>query len=187
MIFEILKYYAQFPNHSKVIEIFSKGRSELSEYVAIQEEIKSLSSSSRIQGLDYYIFGQSFDSVKQNVDRILSGTYLFVEIGDIMSKRDQKNSIQDEVQMAVTIAAKSAEMDLIEEAIQSKRTLAMLQQLRVAMTSDQRSTPWLKELSGSCQIRPFVAKEFASIGWTMMFERDGSDLFDIKRLINRNV
>ena len=74
MIFEILKYYAQFPNHSKVIEIFSKGRSELSEYVAIQEEIKSLSSSSRIQGLDYYIFGQSFDSVKQNVDRILSGT-----------------------------------------------------------------------------------------------------------------
>ena len=77
MIFEILKYYAQFPNHSKVIEIFSKGRSELSEYVAIQEEIKSLSSSSRIQGLDYYIFGQSFDSVKQNVDRILSGTYLF--------------------------------------------------------------------------------------------------------------
>lgn len=110
-----------------------------------------------------------------------------MEIGDIMSKRDQKNSIQDEVQMAVTIAAKSAEMDLIEEAIQSKRTLAMLQQLRVAMTSDQRSTPWLKELSGSCQIRPFVAKEFASIGWTMMFEREGSDLFDIKRLINRNV
>lgn len=55
------------------------------------------------------------------------------------------------------------------------------------MTSDQRSTPWLKELSGSCQIRPFVAKEFASIGWTMMFEREGSDLFDIKRLINRNV
>ena len=52
MIFEILKYYAQFPNHSKVIELFSKGRSELPEYVAIQEEIKSLSNSSRIRGLD---------------------------------------------------------------------------------------------------------------------------------------
>jgi hypothetical protein len=185
MIFEILKYYAQFPNHSKLLEIFAKGRSDLPEYAAIQEEIKSLPKYSRIQGLDYYIFGQSFDSVKQRVDGIVSGTYLFVEIGDIMSKRDQKNNIQDEVQMAVTIAAKSAEMDLIEEAIQSRRTLSMMQQLRVAMTSDQRNTPWLKELSSSCQIRPFVTKEFASIGWTLMFDREGSDLFDIKRLFNR--
>lgn len=56
MIFEILKYYAQFPNHSKVIELFSKGRSELPEYVAIQEEIKSLSNSSRIQGLGLLYF-----------------------------------------------------------------------------------------------------------------------------------
>ena len=87
--------------------------------------------------------------------------------------------------MAVTIAAKSAEMDLIEEAIQSRRTLAMLQQLRIAMISDKRTTPWLKELSGACQIRPFVAKEFASVGWTMMFEREGSDLFNLKRLIIR--
>ena len=169
MIFEILKYYAQFPNHSKVLEIFAKGRSDLPEYAAIQEEIRSLPKY----------------SVKQRVDGIVSGTYLFVEIGDIMSKRDQKNNIQDEVQMAVTIAAKSAEMDLIEEAIQSRRTLSMMQQLRVAMTSDQRNTPWLKELSSSCQIRPFVTKEFASIGWTLMFDREGSDLFDIKRLFNR--
>lgn len=185
MIFEILKYYAQFPNHSKVLELFAKGRSELPEYAVIQEGIKNLPNSSQIQGLDHYVFGQSFDSVKQRVDNILSGTYLFVEIGDIMSKRDQKNNIEDEVQMAVTIAAKSAEMDLIEEAIQSRRTLAMMQQLRVAMTSDQRSTPWLKELSLSCQIRPFVAKEFASVGWTLMFEREGSDLFNLKPLINR--
>lgn len=185
MIFEILKYYAQFPNHSKVLELFAKGRSELPEYAAIQEDINNLPKSSRIKGLDYYIFGQSFDAVKQRVDNILTGTYLFVEIGDIMSKRDQKNSIRDEVQMAVTIAAKSAEMDLIEEAIQSSRTLTMMQQLRVSMNSDQRNTPWLKELSGSCQMRPFVAKEFASVGWTLMFEREGSDLFDLKRLINR--
>lgn len=41
MIFEILKYYAQFPNHSKVLEIFAKGRSDLPEYAAIQEEIKA--------------------------------------------------------------------------------------------------------------------------------------------------
>lgn len=185
MIFEILKYYAQFPNHSKVLEIFAKGRSDLPEYIAIQEEIKNLPDSSRIQGLDHFVFGQSFDSVKQRVDGILSGTYLFVEVGDIMSKSDQRNSIQDEVQMAVTIAAKSAEMDLIEEAIQSRRTLSMLQQLRIAMISDKRTTPWLKELSGACQIRPFVAKEFASVGWTMMFEREGSDLFNLKRLIIR--
>ena len=74
MIFEILKYYAQFPNHSKVLEIFAKGRSDLPEYIAIQEEIKNLPDSSRIQGLDHFVFGQSFDSVKQRVDGILSGT-----------------------------------------------------------------------------------------------------------------
>lgn len=185
MIFEILKYYAQFPNHSKVLEAFSKGRSELPEYSELLNEIGALSNNSRIQGLDYYIFGQSFDSVKQRVDQVLSGTYLFVEIGDIISKRDGKNNISDEVQMAVTIAAKSSEMDLIEEAIQSKRTLAMMQQLRVAMFADQKTSTWLKELSESCQMKPFVTKEFSSIGWTLMFERQGADLFDIKRLINR--
>lgn len=185
MIFEILKYYAQFPDHNKVLEIFSKGRSELLEYGILQEEIKKMPDHSRITGLDYYIFGQSFDSVKQRVDNILAGTYLFVEIGDIMSKRDQKNNIEDEVQMAVTIAAKSAEMDLIEEAIQSRCTLAMMQQLRAIMLSDQARTPWLKELSLSCQIKPFVAKEFSSVGWTLMFEREGSDIFNLKTLINR--
>lgn len=186
MIFEILKYYAQFPNHSKVLEIFSKGRSELPEYAALRKDIEGLSNHSRIQNLDYYIFGQSFDSVKLRVDQIISGTYLFVEVGDIISKRDQKNNILDEVQMAVTIAAKSSDMDMAEEAIQSRRTLAMMQQLRVAMFSDQRHTPWLKELTEACQIKPFVTKEFASIGWTLMFEREGYDLFEIKRLINRD-
>ena len=81
MIFEILKYYAQFPDHNKVLEIFSKGRSELLEYGILQEEIKKMPDPSRITGLDYYIFGQGFDSVKQRVDSILAGTYLFVEIG----------------------------------------------------------------------------------------------------------
>ena len=183
MIFDILKYYAQFPNHSKVLEIFSKGRSELPEYAKLVAEIKNLPVHSRIQGLDYYIFGQSFDSVKQRVDQVLSGTYMFVEIGDIMSKRDQKNNIQDEVQMAVTIASKYSETDLIEEAIQSSRTLNMMNQLRAAMFSDQKSTSWLKELSESCQIKPFVAKEFSSVGWTLMFEREESDMFNLKSLI----
>lgn len=183
MIFEVLKYYAQFPNHSKVLEAFSNGRSELPEYSELFKEIEDLPNNSRIPGLDYYIFGQSFDSVKQRVDQVLSGTYLFVEVGDIISKRDGKNNISDEVQMAVTIAAKSSGLDLIEEAIQSKRTLAMMQQLRVAMSSDQKASPWLKELSESCQMKPFVTKEFSSVGWTLLFERQGADLFDIKRLI----
>lgn len=185
MIFEILKYYAQFPEHNNVLEIFAKGKSELPEYAALIEEIKELPVHSRIKGLNHFVFGQSFDSVKQRVDQLLTGTYLFIEIGDIMSKIDQKNNIHDEIQMAVTIAAKSSESDLIEESIMSKRTLDMMKQLRVAMLSDQKRTPWLKELSESCQIKPFVAKEFASVGWTLMFERQGADLFDIKRLINR--
>ena len=37
----VLKYYAQFPDHNKVLEIFSKGRSELLEYGILQEEIKN--------------------------------------------------------------------------------------------------------------------------------------------------
>lgn len=186
MIFDILKYYAQFPDHTRALEIFSKGRSELPEYAVLQEEFRDLPKHSRISGLDYYIFGQSFDSVKQRVDQILSGTYLFVEIGDISSKRDERNNITDEIQMAVTIAAKSADCDLIEESIQSRRTLTMLHQLRRVMLSDQKEISWMKELSDSCQISPFVAREFSSVGWTLMFERRGSDLFDLKRSINRD-
>ena len=49
MIFEILKYYAQFPDHNKVLEIFSKGRSELLEYGILQEEIKKMPDLSAIR------------------------------------------------------------------------------------------------------------------------------------------
>lgn len=182
MIFEILKYYAQFPDYDKVLEAFSKGRSDLPEYALLQEEIKGMSGRSRIAGLDHYVFGQSFDSVKQRVDSILLGTYLFVEIGDITSGRDQRNNIRDVVRMAVTIAAKSAETDLMEEAVYSERTLVMMRQLRREMMLDQASTPWLKEISPSCQISPFVAREFSSVGWTLTFEREGSDMFDLKHL-----
>lgn len=177
MILDILKYYAQFPNHDKVMDLFLKG-SDIEEYDVLKTVIASLPIKSRLPEIDFFVFGQSFDAVKLQVDQILFGSYLFIEVGDITSIKDNRNRVDDKIRMSATLAYKvSNNTDLIEEAIFSNKTLFLLNRLRECMLND--NIPWLKEISSSSEIKPFVVKEFSSIGWTLFFERSGSDLFNL--------
>lgn len=138
---------------------------------------------SRIPEIQHFVFGQDYESVKSPIDQI-SGTYLFIDYGDIVSSRDKNNLISDTVKMAATIACKiSSKSDLVEQAIVSSYTLQLAKQFRALMLRDQSSHPWFKELSDHQEVVPFVSKEFSSVGWTVIFTCEAADMFDLKSLI----
>ena len=72
--------------------------------------------------------------------------------------------------------------DMVECAIVSDATLQLLVQVRQQLLIDSHSEayPWLERISGSHDIIPFVAPELKSLGWTLMFESEASDLFNVK-------
>lgn len=185
MILDLFKYFAKFPSQEGVLTIFNNGESSMSEYAILKGSIEGSKVHSLIPDIAHYVFGQSFDGVKKRIDSI-SGTFLFVDFGEFSSVRDQRNSIQDMQKLAITVAMKvPSSSDLVEEAIISEQTLHLINILRARMIYDSGriNAPWLKKLSDTHDIIPFVAPELASIGWSMRFDSEGSDLFAIKDMI----
>jgi hypothetical protein len=45
------------------------------------------------------------------------------------------------------------------------------------MINDQRCRPWLEDISKNHIFVPFISKELSSVGWTMLFNREGYDSF----------
>lgn len=182
MILDVFKYYAQFPKLEGVKEIFANGESNSPLYAELNEYMDNMPIHSLIPEIEGYVFGQSYDSVKSQIEK-LTGNYLFVDFGTIMSTRDQRNSIQETFELAVTIASKvSATADLVEIAIVTDQLLQLINKLRAFQINDNAKHSWLKELSYKHNIAPFVAPEFSSIGWTIMFNREGSDMLSLKNL-----
>lgn len=185
MILDVFKYYAQFPKLSGVKEIFANGKSDSPLYAQLQEMIEKMPLHDRIPEIDSYVFGQSFEGVKAQIGK-LTGTYLFVDFGSLVSNRDLRNSLQETFELAVTIASKISDMaDLVEIAIVSDELLQLTNKLRAFQLKDRSSHPWLKEISDKHNVVPFVAPEFASIGWTITFTREGTDMLQVKDLVKQ--
>ena len=181
MILTIFKYFARFVSLEGILSLFASGRSENEAYEKLMHEIKN-ATTGIIPGLKYYVFGQSFDSVKQRVDQ-LDGCYLFVEIGDLFSDKSEKGAIQDTLKLAATIAKKvSTTSDLVEQAIASDETLSMINILRAHLMKNDNRCSWMKYLPGKHSITPFVSTEFSSVGWTLLFDPQGSDMMDVRDL-----
>ncbi|MDR3119652.1 MAG: hypothetical protein LBU44_09630 [Mediterranea sp.] len=186
MILELFTYFARYPDKEGVLSIFANGDSRHPEYRALADTVAAFPDESLIPGIKEYVFGQSFETVKARVDK-LTGTYLFIDFGEFSSNRDTRNSIRDTQKIAATVAMKITDSaDLMEEAIASNITLQLLNQLRAHLIHDaeQGAVPWLSRSENKHEILPFVAKELKSIGWTIMFNTDASDLFDLKPLIS---
>lgn len=185
MILDLFSYFAKFPSKEGVLSMFTNGSSDHAQYADLHTAMHSLPENPLIPGIQSYVFGQSFDSVKARIDS-LTGCYLFIDYGEFTSGRDNRNSIQDTQKLAATIAMKvPSSSDLVEEAIFSELTLELLNTLRAHLLSDSENLklPWLNRKSiENHDIVPFVAKEFNSIGWTLMFSTDASDMFDLKDL-----
>lgn len=182
MILDLFSYFAKYPSREGVLSIFNNGSSLYAQYSELRDAILTMPDP-LIPAIQSYVFGQSFESVKARIDNLV-GTYLFIDFGEFSSRNDNRNSIEDTQKLAATVAMKLSDTaDLVEEAIASDICLEQLNILRAYLLTDAESgkMPWLSRVSiKNRDIVPFVAKDLKSIGWTMLFEADGSDLFNVK-------
>ena len=122
-------------------------------------------------GCTLYLHGQSFDELKQRIDK-LAGSFLFVDYGELNMLADGRNSYQITQRIAITVANKMTNRaDAAEYMLASDATLRLLSRVHAWMLADaeQGNIEWLSrgELD-KAEIIPFVAKELSSVGWTLM-------------------
>jgi hypothetical protein len=179
-LIELFLYYAKFPAREGVEALFNKGRSDFSKYATLQEEVKKLPPA-LIPDIENYIFSSNFETVQYYVNS-LTGFYLFVDYGEIESSANNVNSNVENARMAITIAykLKGFSGDSIEQMLASDQCLAHLVQIRNTMLSEQKSCPWLKDLSKDHSLVPFGRPDLSSIGWSMLFSRKTYDMFNAK-------
>ncbi|MDR2917629.1 MAG: hypothetical protein LBV74_22790 [Tannerella sp.] len=185
MILKLFEYFARFPERAGVISAFANGKSDLPFYNELLGRVKMLPDNSLMPDIKHYVFGADMDTVKRRVDSV-TGTYLFIDFGEIDSERNDKNSIQDSLRMAATIASKVSDVtDIVERAIISDITLTLINELRARIYTDSSrdKTPWLQELSFKHSITPFVVPELSSVGWSVVFTSEGSDILNLKSMI----
>lgn len=162
--------------------MFINGSSELYEYEELKGYIAGMSEP-LVPDISNFVFGQRFEDVKRRVDALI-GTYLFCDFGEIQSSQDNIGSIEDTHKRAVTVAVKLGnKSDMVEVAIQSDRTLKLLNEVRAYMMYDSRYMSWLKPISDNQTIVPFVSPELSSIGWSMSFVASAPDWMNVKEIM----
>lgn len=164
--------------------MFNVGESSIPGYDEIRQAVQALTEHS-LTDIQYYVFGANIEAVAYRVNNMPAGSdYLFVDFGEVDCDTDRVNRMTDSVSMAITVAyrLKSFSVDLIEQALAFGHSLDSLVLIRNKMIEEQREHRWLKKISDKHTFVPFVAEEFSSIGWTLMFNREGYDSFTAKNL-----
>ena len=179
---DLFLYFARFPKRAGIYPLFNAGVSDISGYKELRLMVDAMPEHS-LTKIENYIFGASFDAVMARVNNIASGSdYLFVDFGEIDCGTDNSNRMTDSAHIAITVAyrLKSFSADLIEHTLAFSHAFNKLVFIRNKMIYDQCCHPWLKNLSKNHTFVPFVSKEMSSVGWTLMFNRDGYDSFGAK-------
>ncbi len=182
IITELFLYFAKFPNRKGVFPMFNAVESSMPGYNKMTRAVHDLPEHS-LTGIQYYVFGANIEAVGYRVNNIPAGSdYLFVDFGEVDCDTDRVNRMTDSVSLAITVAyrLKSFSADLIEQALAFAHSLDSLVWIRNKMIDEQREHRWLKKISDKHTFVPFVGEQFSSIGWTLMFNREGYDSFTAK-------
>ncbi|KGF44967.1 hypothetical protein HMPREF0647_04765 [Prevotella bivia DNF00320] len=171
MIKDQFLYFAQYPSKEGVRAILTNGASDFPGYNDLAESLDKLPNVSRLPEIDNYVYGQSFDELKQRIDKLV-GSFLFVDYGELGMLADGRNSYQITQRIAITVANKMPNRaDAAEYMLSSDSTLRLLSKVHAWMLADAEhgNIEWLSrgELD-KAEFVPFVATELSSVGWTLM-------------------
>lgn len=171
MILNQFLYFAQYPSKEGVRAILTNGSSDFPGYRDLVDALNNLPDMSRIPEIANYVYGQSFDELKQRIDNLV-GSFLFVDYGEFNSLRDSRNSYEITQRIAITVARKMPDRaDAAEYMLASDATLRLLSKVHAWMLADAEhgNIEWLSrgELD-KAEFVPFVATELSSVGWTLM-------------------
>ena len=171
MIKDQFLYFAQYPSKEGIRAILTNGSSAFPGYNDLAESLDKLPNVSRLPEIANYVYGQSFDELKQRIDKLV-GSFLFVDYGEVDMLGDGRNSYQCTQRLAVTVAYKMPNRaDAAEYMLASDATLRLLSQLHAWLLADADAGDiyWLSRGQlDKAEIIPFVATELYSIGWTLM-------------------
>lgn len=189
MLLDLFTYFAKFPQNSGIIKgIATKGESSMEEYATTLDILGKMEEKELVPEIQNYVYGQSFDELKQRIDK-LTGSFLFVDYGEVDMQDDGHRSFECTQRIAVTVAQKlSSNADMLERVIVNDRTLQMLSKVHARIMADVESEGlyWMdRESITNCEIIPFVSAELQSYGWTLMLSAKGADILDTHRLARK--
>ncbi len=184
MIKQQFLYFAQYPSKDGVLAMFING-SGTPDYDALVKALKALPESSRVPEIANYVYGQSFDELKQRIDKLV-GSFLFVDYGEMDMLGSQPGSFRISQRMAVTVACKMPNhADAAEYMLASDTTLRLLTKVHAWLIADADAgnIDWLSRSElDKAEIVPFVATELSSAGWTLMLSCIAPDTLDTHTL-----
>lgn len=189
MLLDLFTYFAKFPQNSGIIKgIATKGESSMEEYATTLDILDKMEEKELVPEIQNYVYGQSFDELKQRIDK-LTGSFLFVDYGEVDMQDDGHRSFECTQRIAVTVAQKlSSNADMLERVIVNDRTLQMLSKVHAHIMADVETEGlyWMdRESITNCEIIPFVSAELQSYGWTLMLSAKGADILDTHHLASR--
>lgn len=189
MLLDLFTYFAKFPQNSGIIKgIATKGESSMEEYATTLDILGKMEEKELVPEIQNYVYGQSFDELKQRIDK-LTGSFLFVDYGEVDMQDDGHRSFECTQRIAVTVAQKlSGNADMLERVIVNDRTLQMLSKIHARIMADVETEGlyWMdRESITNCEIIPFVSAELQSYGWTLMLSAKGADILDTHHLARR--
>lgn len=189
MLLDLFTYFAKFPASEGITKgIATKGESSMEEYATVLGELSNMQEKELVPEIENYVYGQSFDELKQRIDK-LTGSFLFVDYGEVDMQSDGRRSFECTQRIAVTVAMKLPNTsDMLERIIANDRTLQMLSKIhaRIMADAEREELYWMNRDSvANCEIIPFVSAELQSYGWTLMLSATGADILDTHRIARK--
>lgn len=187
MLLDLFTYFAKFPASAGITKgIATKGESRsMEEYATVLSMLGNMQEKELVPGIENYVYGQSFDELKQRIDK-LTGSFLFVDYGEVDMQSDGRRSFECTQRIAVTVAMKLPNTsDMLERIIANDRTLQMLSKIhaRIMADAEREELYWMdRDSVANCEIIPFVSAELQSYGWTLMLSATGADILDTHRI-----
>lgn len=188
MLLDLFTYFAKFPASAGVTRgIATKGESSMEEYDTVLSMLGNMQEKEKelVPEIENYVYGQSFDELKQRIDK-LTGSFLFVDYGEVDMQSDGRRSFECTQRIAVTVAMKLPNTsDMLERIIANDRTLQMLSKIhaRIMADAEREELYWMdRDSVANCEIIPFVSAELQSYGWTLMLSATGADILDTHRM-----
>ena len=188
MLLDLFTYFVKFPASAGVTRgIATKGESSMEEYDTVLSMLGNMQEKEKelVPEIENYVYGQSFDELKQRIDK-LTGSFLFVDYGEVDMQSDGRRSFECTQRIAVTVAMKLPNTsDMLERIIANDRTLQMLSKIhaRIMADAEREELYWMdRDSVANCEIIPFVSAELQSYGWTLMLSATGADILDTHRM-----
>ncbi|MFR1241144.1 MAG: hypothetical protein ACLSDJ_08435 [Butyricimonas faecihominis] len=173
LLYDVLEYFARFPERDAVIRMFNKGKSNYPVYGKLLDKIQNAPKEehSLFPEIEDFIFDVTEETVIKKIDSI-GGIFLFVDYGDIRTEELFPVKVRQNVfTLALTIAKRVNERDFdnIERLIIADEMYVLLQRIIEIMRKD--TNPFMKRVTFPLSSTPAISRSvLQSVGWTVKFD-----------------